>query len=549
MARVGESITASAGTVILALLTLLVRQLRDLPRPRRPARHRDRRHARRRRDAAAGAAGDPRPGRVLALEDRRRRHQRKLVGQGGPARRPAARPTRSSIGLVVFGALALGVAVLLASWLRRCHRRSERKSTPPPATPRLRGTSPRRARTRPTSSSKLADPVWKDPGAVVTASQRAGGLRAVQRPAGPLDPTGTPIAPAVYVSCTHSSGTRSCSRRYPPPAHRGLRCRSALYDFYRATARFVSPDGHTIQFESGLGSRRRELDACPQRRARDPGRARHGYSTTSGAAGERRGGRGASSLRRELDLRQRPRSISSRSPIIAIGILLALVLRSLVAPLYLIASVMLVLPGGARAGLHRVHQARPQRRPDVPLTVLDVHLPLSPRRGLQHPRHDADQGGGPRPPAPRRRRDGRRQRPARRSPRPGSCSRGPSSCSPSPAGSQPGGSQIRDIGLGLALGILMDTFLVRSLLVPSTVVIARPLELVAGQASRDGSSRRAGLCGRQGPFTSRRGTDHGPDPGYYRGLGGASARPIGERSHPAILGLCSKKRRTAARRG
>jgi len=37
------------------------------------------------------------------------------------------------------------------------------------------------------------------------------------------------------------------------------------------------------------------------------------------------------------------------------------------------------------------------------------------------------------------------------------------------AGGQPGGGQIRDIGLGLALGILMDTFLVRSLLVPSTV--------------------------------------------------------------------------------
>ena len=36
-------------------------------------------------------------------------------------------------------------------------------------------------------------------------------------------------------------------------------------------------------------------------------------------------------------------------------------------------------------------------------------------------------------------------------------------------GGRPGGSQIRDIGIGLALGILMDTFLVRSLLVPSTV--------------------------------------------------------------------------------
>jgi len=39
------------------------------------------------------------------------------------------------------------------------------------------------------------------------------------------------------------------------------------------------------------------------------------------------------------------------------------------------------------------------------------------------------------------------------------------------AGSGSGGEQIRDIGLGLALGILMDTFLVRTLLVPSTVVL------------------------------------------------------------------------------
>jgi RND superfamily putative drug exporter len=34
-----------------------------------------------------------------------------------------------------------------------------------------------------------------------------------------------------------------------------------------------------------------------------------------------------------------------------------------------------------------------------------------------------------------------------------------------------GDTQIRDIGTGLALGILMDTFLVRTLLVPSTVVL------------------------------------------------------------------------------
>ncbi|HWG13154.1 MAG TPA: MMPL family transporter [Streptosporangiaceae bacterium] len=34
-----------------------------------------------------------------------------------------------------------------------------------------------------------------------------------------------------------------------------------------------------------------------------------------------------------------------------------------------------------------------------------------------------------------------------------------------------GGSQIRDVGVGLALGVVMDTFVVRTVLVPSTVVL------------------------------------------------------------------------------
>jgi len=37
--------------------------------------------------------------------------------------------------------------------------------------------------------------------------------------------------------------------------------------------------------------------------------------------------------------------------------------------------------------------------------------------------------------------------------------------------SGPSSSQIRDIGVGLAVGILMDTFLVRTVLVPATVAL------------------------------------------------------------------------------
>jgi len=48
------------------------------------------------------------------------------------------------------------------------------------------------------------------------------------------------------------------------------------------------------------------------------------------------------------------------------------------------------------------------------------------------------------------------------------------------AGGGSGGSQFRDIAIGLALGILMDTFLVRTLLVPGSrgrlsVLVSAPI--------------------------------------------------------------------------
>ena len=87
-----------------------------------------------------------------------------------------------------------------------------------------------------------------------------------------------------------------------------------------------------------------------------------------------------------------------------------------------------------------------------------------------------------------------------------------------------GGSQIRDVGAGLALGVLMDTFVVRTVLVPSTVVLLGrwnwwPSRLRRQPADRPGDDGHGGGGGPGG----------GPPDGGPAGPGGAarySAEPV-----------------------
>jgi putative drug exporter of the RND superfamily len=65
------------------------------------------------------------------------------------------------------------------------------------------------------------------------------------------------------------------------------------------------------------------------------------------------------------------------------------------------------------------------------------------------------------------------------------------------AGSGSQASQVRDIGLGLALGILMDTFLVRTLLVPSTVVLLGRWNWWPSKLHMDGADGGRHRAGRQ----------------------------------------------------
>ena len=81
-------------------------------------------------------------------------------------------------------------------------------------------------------------------------------------------------------------------------------------------------------------------------------------------------------------------------------------------------------------------------------------------------------------------------------------------------GSGSGGSQIRDVGIGLAVGVIMDTFVVRTVLVPCTVVLLGrwnwwPSKLVVDSPEADSVSADADALGLATPGKDVRGADSG----------------------------------------
>jgi RND superfamily putative drug exporter len=459
LVRVGESITASAGTVIVALLTLLLATFgvySDLAVP-----------------LAVGVgvmllAGLTLLPALLAIFGRAVFWPSKVVSgtdkQGWwdtIAVTLVRRPARTlGIGVLIF--------VALASFAVSYHAGGFGGSTTAPAGSSAASGDAIVAAHFPHSSSNPANlvfryrqPIWDDATPVTKAQaslEASGQLRQVS---GPLTANGTSLSPVLYSTLHTELGNPAL---LPATQAAASTVPATQYDAYRASAQFVSKNGQTIQFEAAFAAGSQEstaaLHAVPAVRHAVADAARVSGAIDSGVAGQAAGLSDVSAAANHSLFVVFPIAI------LAIGILLGLVLRSLIAPLYLIVSValsylsalgvstLLFIDIGGEGGLTFV----------LPFLMFIFLLALGEDYNIL---------------VMTRIREEAQQLPLREAVARAVGKTGPTVTSAGVvlAGTfgvlavSGGGGQITDIGAGLAIGILMDTFLVRTLLVPATVVL------------------------------------------------------------------------------
>jgi RND superfamily putative drug exporter len=461
--RVGETITFSAATVIAALLSLLVATFQIYSELGIPL--------------AIGIgtmllAGLTLLPALLAVFGRAAFWPTKTragSGKVGLWGRVAARVVRRPavplvIGVVVFGALAIGVGSYKPGGFGG-------SISAPTGTDSALGTD-LLAKHFPVSSAnptnlvyKLSQPVWSDPAPVATATSQLTASGLFTGVTGPLNPAGVTLTQAQY-QALHATLGNPAALPAVPAGHLGIPLTE--YEAYRATAQYVSPDGKTIQYETGLKagdpSTSAALNAVPSIRAEAAQVAKTLGTTQYGVGGEAPAFYDISAISDSDLVHVVPIAI------VVIGLLLCLVMRSLIAPLYLIASValsyfaalglavLLFIKLGGDNGLTFI----------LPFLMFIFLLALGEdynilvmsriREEAQHlPLREAvSRAVGA---------TGTTVTSA------GLVLAGTFSVFALVGGRQSGGSQIVDVGVGLALGILMDTFIVRTVLVPCTVVL------------------------------------------------------------------------------
>jgi putative drug exporter of the RND superfamily len=305
--------------------------------------------------------------------------------------------------------------------------------------------------------------VWDDPSVLARTQDGLAGLPEFSGLVGPLDPNGIALTTDQLTKLHADLGPA----RQLPPVPATTATPADLYNAYRATGQLISPDGHTIQFSvefaHGDTSSPAVLDSVPAMRADVDRVARAAGASASGVFGQ---------VAFASDISHISGSDLVRIiPIVAvlIALLLAVVLRSLVAPLYLVASIVLsYLAALGLVGIVFVHLGGQDGLNFILPFLMFVFLMAlgSDYNILIMSRIREEAHGLP-----------LRDAVARAVGRTGSTITtagmilGGTFAVLAVAGGSAGGGQIQQIGYGVAAGVLMDTFLLRSLLVPSLVVL------------------------------------------------------------------------------
>jgi RND superfamily putative drug exporter len=312
---------------------------------------------------------------------------------------------------------------------------------------------------------KLPQPVWNDPAPIETATSQLAASGLFTGVTGPLNPAGVTLTPTQF-QALHAALGNPAALPAVPPANSTIPVKA--YEAYRATAQYVSPDGETIQFETGLKagdpSTTAAMNAVPAVRVEAATVAKTLGATAYGVGGEAPAFYDISQIS-DSDL-----ATVVPIAIIVIGLLLCVVIRSLVAPLYLIASValsffaalglsvFLFIKIGGDSGLTFI----------LPFLMFIFLLALGEDYNIlvmsrirEEAHHLPLRDAVTRPLGA----TGTTVTSA------GLVLAGTFSVFAVVGGRQSGGSQIVDVGVGLALGVLMDTFIVRTILVPCTVLL------------------------------------------------------------------------------
>jgi putative drug exporter of the RND superfamily len=389
-------------------------------------------------------------------------------GWWGPAcarivRRPVA---TLAGGLVVFCALAAASAWYVAAGFGGA-------VTAPPGSDAALGNAlltshfPQTAANPTIIVLRLRQPVWAVAAAAAAAERQLAADPQFTAVSGPFDPNGRVLTAAQYAALHAAYGApRALSSPAPPPTE------LAAYQAYRASGSYVSADGETISFATSLTAGNptttAAAEAIPAVRA-DAARAVRaaGGVTAFGVTGQAAFTYDVAQLS-DSDLRTViPIAIA------VIAVLLAVVMRSLIAPLYLIVSV--VLSYFSALGLTVLVFVKAAGQPGLtfilPFLLFMFLLALGEDYNILVMTRIREE--------------------AHRLPLPEAVSRALSVTGTTVTsaglvlagtfgvlaivGSGSAGAQnvrtIVDVGVGLALGVLMDTFLVRTLLVPSAAVL------------------------------------------------------------------------------